>query len=141
MNKISTDQKQTVQKSITPSKMSLARKIFLFSLITLISGLIGYFTFWNHWIRYIFAHIGALGIIGFFACLAGTIAARKGLSYKKAVLLGFFPPIILGIIADYLVDPPRESWLPSSCGGIVSLGVALIVVIIYFFAKERKENK
>lgn len=123
------------------SKMSLARKLFLFSLITLIFGLIGYFTFWNHWIRYIFAHIGALGIIGLFACLAGAIAERKGLSYKKAVLIGFFPPIILGIIADYLVDPPREGWLPSSCGGIVSLGVALIVVIIHFFAKKRKENE
>ncbi len=121
--------------------MSLARKIFLFSLITLISGLIGYFTFWNHWIRYIFVHIGAMGIIGLFACLAGTIAVRKGLSYKKAVLIGFFPPIILGIIAVYLVDPPRESGLPSSCGGVVSLGVALMVVIIYFVAKERKVNR
>ncbi len=83
-------------------------------------------------------HIGALGIIGLFACLTGAIAEKKGFNYKNAVLLGFFPSIFIGIIADYLVDAPRENGLPSSCGGIVSLGVALIVVIIYLIAKERK---
>lgn len=114
-------------------------KLILISLITLIIGLVGYFAFWNNWTRYIFAHVGALGIIGLFACFAGIIAARKGLSDKKAVLLGFFPPIILGIIAVYLVDPPKEGVMPSSCGGIVSLGIALIVVIIYLAVKERKK--
>jgi hypothetical protein len=137
VNELSTEKKQTIQKSRTNSGMSLARKIFLFSLITLISGLIGYFAFLNHWVRFIFAHIGALGIIGLFASLAGFIAGRKNLNYKKAVLVGFFPPIILGIIADYLVDPPRENGLPSSCGGIVSLAIALIVIIIYFVAKKK----
>lgn len=88
--------------------------------------------------RYIFAHIGALGIISLFACLAGAIAEKKGLNYKKAVLLGFFSSIFFGIIAVYLVEPPRENGLPSSCGGVVSLGVALIVVIIYLIANKRK---
>ena len=138
VNKLSTEKKHVVQKNRTDSEVSLAKKIFLFSLIALISGIIGYFTFWNHWIRYIFAHIGALGIIGLFAYLAGIIAVRKSLNYKNAVLLGFFPPIILGIIADYLVDPPRENGLPSSCGGVVSLAVALIVVIIYSVVKGKK---
>ena len=114
-------------------------KIILISTITLIFGLIGYFVFSNHWIRYIFAHVGALGIIGLFAWLAGTIAARKGLNDKRAVIIGFFPPVIIGIIAVYLVDPPKEGVMPSSCGGIVSLAVALSVVIIYLAIKERKK--
>ena len=114
------------------------KKIFIFSVVTLIFGLIGYLIFWNHWLKYIFVHIGALGILGFFACFAGSIAKRKGLNYRKAVLYGFFHPIVLGIIADYLVDPPRANGLPSSCGGIVSLAVALIVVIIYLTAKKKR---
>lgn len=122
----------------TKLKMTFTKKIFILSIITLIIGLIGYFIFWNHWTRYIFAHIGALSIIGLFACLAGAIAEKKRLNYKKAVLLGFFPSILLGIIADYLIDPPRENGLPSSCGGVVSLSVAIIVVIVYLIAKDRK---
>ena len=118
--------------------MTFLKKIFTLSIITLIIGLIGYFTFWNHWIRYIFTHVGALGIIGFFACLAGVIAKKKKFNYRKAVLLGFFPSIFLGVIADYLIDLPRENGLPSSCGGVVSLCVAIIVVIIYLLVKKRK---
>ncbi|MCK4663211.1 MAG: hypothetical protein KAT68_10120 [Bacteroidales bacterium] len=121
--------------------MTFTKNIFILSIVTLITGLIAYFIFWDHWTRYIFAHIGALGIIGLFAYLAGTIAEKKGLNYKKAILLGFFPSILLGIIADYLIDTPRENGLPSSCGGIVSLCVALIVVIIYFIAKQREISK
>lgn len=113
-------------------------KLKLISLVTIISGVIGYFAFWNHWIRYIFAHVGALGIIGLIAWFAGIIAARKGLNVKRAVLLGFFPPVILGIIAVYLVDPPSEGLIPSSCGGVVSLGIALIVVIIYLAVRKRR---
>ena len=114
------------------------KKLFLFSLIMLTFGSMGYFTFGDHWMRYFFAHLGALGVIGLFSCLAGSIAARKGFSYKRAVLSGFFSPIILGIIAAYLIDPPKKEWVPSVCGGAVSLGVALMVVIIYFALKERK---
>ena len=131
---------EKLQSNFENSKMTFAKKIFLLSIITLIFGLIGYFIFWNHWIRIIFAHIGALGIIGLFACLTGAIAEKKGLNYRNAVLLGFFPSIFIGIIADYLVDPPGEYGLPSSCGGVVSLGVALIVVVIYLIAKKRKTS-
>ncbi len=119
--------------------MTLTKKIFIFSIDALILGILGYFIFFDHWLRYILVHIGALGVIGLFACLTGAIAAKKGLNYKKAVLLGFFSPILIGIIADYLIDPPRENGLPSSCGGIVSLGVALIVVIIYYIIKKTEK--
>ena len=93
---------------------SMRSKVILFSLITLIIGSIGYFVIWSHWIKYIFAHIGAVGIIW------------------------LFPPLILGIIAVYLVDPPKQGVLPESCGGIVSLGTALIVAIMYLATKKRK---
>jgi hypothetical protein len=112
-------------------------KIIIVSTTALIIGLMGYFVFLNHWIKYIFAHVGALGVIGLFAWIARTIAARKGLNEIRALIIGFFPPVIFGIIAVYLVDPPKEGLIPSSCGGIVSLGIALIVVIIYLAAKKR----
>ena len=128
----------TVHKSRTNPKMTFVKMILILSIITLIIGLIGYYIFWSHWTRYIFVHIGAFGIIGLFACLAGLIAEKKGLNYKKAAILGFFPSILIGVIADYLVEPPRENGFPSSCGGVVSLGVAIIVVIIYLIAKGRK---
>ena len=121
--------------------MTFVKKIFVLSIMTLMIGLVGYFIFWNHWIRYIFAHTGALGIIGLFACLAGAIAQKKGLNYRKAVLLGFFPSIFLGVIADYHLDPPKENGLPSSCGGVVSLSVAIIVVIIYIIKSNHFKNK
>lgn len=121
--------------------MTFKKKILLLSKITVVFGLIGYFIFWSHWIRYVFVHIGALGIIGLFACLTGTIAEKKGLNYRNAVFIGFFPSILIGIIADYLIDTPRENGLPSTCGGLASLSVALIVVILYLMAKERKVSE
>ena len=121
--------------------MALEKKLLILSFTTLAVGLVGYFIFWNHWIKIIFAHAGALGLIGLLACLAGRIAAKKGFSYKKAFFLGFFPPIVLGIVADYLVDPPRPNGLPSSCGGVVSLGVVFVTIIIYSLAKSRTKRE
>ena len=124
----------------TDQNMTLASKIFILSLITLILGLFGYFIFWNHWIRYIFAHIGALGIIGIFAFLVGIIADKKDFSFRTAASITFYPSIIIGIIADYIVDPPRESGLPSSCGGIVSLAYVIIVTITYLMINKKNSK-
>lgn len=120
---------------------SMRFKILLISLTFLVSGMLGYFVYWNQGIRYIFAHVGALGIIGLFSWLAGTLAARKNLHEKRAVLFGLIPPVVLGIAAVYLVDPPEKGIMPSSCGGIVSLGIASIVIILYLFKKPSKDKE
>jgi hypothetical protein len=117
---------------------NLAKKILIASIITFLLGLIGYFIFHDNWVKYIFAHVGALGILGLFACLTGAIARKKRFKYRNAVLISFFPPIFIGTIADYLIDPPRPNGLPSSCGGSVSLGVAIIIVIIYLIIRAKK---
>ncbi|MFC2151469.1 hypothetical protein ACFLSE_02995 [Bacteroidota bacterium] len=119
--------------------MTLLKKIFIISIVTLVLGLIGYFIFSNHWIKYIFVHIGAVGIIGLLAYLTSIIAKQKGLNYGKAFSFSFFPSVFLGIISAYLAGPPRENGLPLFCGGSVSLGLALIVVIIYLLLKKRKQ--
>jgi hypothetical protein len=120
---------------------SMKFKILLVSMIFFLLGIFGYVVFWDQGIRYIFAHIGALGIIGLFSWQAATLAAKKSLHEKRAVLLGFILPIILGITAVYLVDPPEKGIIPSSCGGIVSLGIASIVVIIYLVKKPTKDKE
>jgi len=116
--------------------MTFLKRVFILSTVTLIAGVICYFIFPDHWVKYIFIHIGALGLLGLLACIAGGIAEKKGLNYKRAVYLLFFSSLFLGIVIDYIVDPPRENGLPSSCGGIVSLGVASIVVVIYLLQKK-----
>lgn len=96
----------------------------------LIVGVIGYFTLHNLWISFIFAHVGGLGIIGLLGGLAGIMAKKKGYGYWNAFLLGFILPIILGVVAALLIQP-------ISCGGSPSLGVALLIVIIYSLTKRR----
>ena len=139
MDQLSGKQKQTVEAATKDPQKKLLRRMLIFSMTTLIFGLIGYFIFHTHWIRLVLVHVGALGVLGLLACLAGSIAGKKGFNCTKAVLWGFLSPIFFGIALDYLIDPPQENGLPSSCGGIVSLGVALVVVIIYFFRKSKKK--
>jgi hypothetical protein len=45
-------------------------KVLLFFLCLSVAGLAAYLTFANLWIRYVFAHIGGLGVIGLLACWA-----------------------------------------------------------------------
>ncbi len=101
-------------------------------------GFIGYFAFRNHWAVYIFAHIGALGVAGFFGCFAGAIAKSKGYQYGRALLFGSALPLILGIIVAYLVVLPRDNGLPGTCGGTIGLLVGILVVIGYALARRRK---
>jgi len=103
----------------------------------LVLGIAGYAVFASLWIRYVFAHIGGLGIIGLFGCWAGSIARKKGRSYWRAFFAGFVLPIILGIISVGVVYALGG----SGCGGIVSLFVAIIVILYYSLAKKRATGK
>jgi len=99
----------------------------------LVLGFAGYAVFASLWIRYIFAHIGGLGIIGLFGCWAGTIAKKKGHNYWKAFFVGLMAPSILGIISVGVVYALGG----HGCGGIVSLFIAIVVILFYSLSKKR----
>jgi hypothetical protein len=101
---------------------------------------IGYFAFREQWIGFIFAHIAALSIMGFYGCSAGAIAKMKGYSYWRAFQIGFILPIILGVISAFLLPAgPRN--LPLTCGGWTSLVVGIIIIVSYAFLKQRDNFK
>jgi len=99
-------------------------------------GLASYVVFAGLWVRYIFAHIGGLGVIGLIGCWAGSVAKKKGYSYWKAFFAGSVPPIMLGIISVGVVHTLGG----HGCGGIVSLFVAIAVVLYYHLAKKRGDS-
>ena len=109
--------------------------LFLF-LGLFVVGLAGYLLLHNYWVRYIFAHTGALGIVGLFGFWAGLVARKKGYSFWKAFLLGFALPTIIGILS-VLVVIVRGG---EGCGGSVSLAISIVVVIIYYLVKRRNIN-
>jgi hypothetical protein len=79
--------------------------------------------------------------MGFYGCLAGAIAKKKGYNYWRAFQIGFFLPIILGGISAFLLAPSGEGSLTLTCGGWVSLGAGIVVVISYSLIKKKKESK
>ncbi|HUU06584.1 MAG TPA: hypothetical protein VMZ49_11985 [Patescibacteria group bacterium] len=115
----------------------MKKLMFIFFGGLLAIGFAGYFVFSGQWLRYVFAHLGGLGIMGFLGLLAGTIAAHKGYSFKRAFLLGFALPTLLGIIAVAIVHLSGG----RGCGGIVSLAGAFLVIILYCFAKNKNAGK
>ncbi len=119
---------------------SSASNIQLVFLGLLSVSFIGYFAFREQWIGFIFAHIAALSIMGFYGCLTGLLAKRKGRNYWKAFRIGFFIPIILGVIAGFLLGPEEGSNLPLTCGGWISLAAGIIIIIPYLFIKQKNST-
>jgi lipopolysaccharide export LptBFGC system permease protein LptF len=134
MVKLKSEEKQIVPKKEPSNAIPIERRIPLFFLVMLIICTVSYFSLDTHWVENIFAHLGGLSIMGLLGCSAGTIAKKKGYGYWKAVLLVLFLPIILGIIAVSL-------FRPISCGGSISLAVAVLIVIIYSLVKHVDVNK
>ena len=99
----------------------------------LVIGLAGYVVFASLWIRYVFAHIGGLGIIGLLACWAGAIAEKKGRSYWGAFSLGLLTPIMIGTSSVGIVHTLGG----HGCGGIVSLAVAMAIILFCYLVKKR----
>lgn len=115
-------------------KVTIRARLLLISVVLIILGIAGYFIFHNFWIRYIFAHLGGLGLMVSFGFWAGCVAKKKGYSFLVAYLLGFLLPIILGILATLWVHLTGG----DGCGGILNITIALIVVIGYYLVRERK---
>lgn len=112
-------------------------KMLLLFLSIFVIGFGGYAVFASLWIRYVFAHIGGLAVIGLFGCWSGALARKKGYCYWRAFFLGFLPPIILGIISVFIIHALGG----HGCGGIVSLFFAVIVVFIYELVKKKAVYK
>ena len=111
--------------------------MLLLFLSLIVIGSAGYIVFANFWVRYVFAHIGGLGIIGLFACWAGTIAKKKGYNYWKAFFVGLMTPSILGVISVGVVYALGG----HGCGGIVSLFTAIVVIFFFSLSKNKYEGK
>ncbi len=141
MTELKTEEKQKVQKREPSNNIPLESKVQLFFLGLLSISFVGYFALRKLWIGFIFGHTAALSIMGFYGCLAGVIAKKKGYSYGRAFQIGFFLPIILGGISAFLFVPSGERSLPLTCGGWVSLAAGIVVVISYLFVKKRDTTK
>ncbi len=141
MTELKTGKKQKVQKREPNNNIPLESKVQLLFLGLLSISFVGYFALRKLWIGFIFGHTAALSIMGFYGCLTGAIAKKKGYSYWRAFQIGFFLPIILGGISAFLFVPESERGLPLTCGGWVSLAAGIVVVISYSFIKKRDNSK
>jgi hypothetical protein len=112
---------------------STTKWVLLLSLIILIVGCAGYFSLpRGQLIFYVFAHLGALGILGLIGGAVGVLAKRKGRSFSIAFLSGCLLPVVVGIVAV------AASGSQVSCGGSVSLAVALLVVVFYAIVNKKR---
>jgi len=127
---------EVLQREESSKYISLESKVQLVFLGLLSISFVGYFALQKLWVGIVFGHIAALSIMGFFGCLAGTIARSKGYSYRRAFHVGFFVPIVLGGISAFLLPAgPRE--LPVTCGGWTSLATGAVVVLVYALLKKK----
>jgi len=120
------------------NRVPIETKIHLLIMALLSVGFIGFFALQREWIGLIFAHTAALGIMGFYGSWAGALAKKKGYGFWKVFSIGFFLPIILGVISAFLFGPAGEKDLLITCGGWVALGSGLGVVIFFFFVKKKE---
>ncbi len=108
----------------------------LASLGLLIVGSTGYLSLRGESrIYYVFAHLGALGVIGLLAHATGLLAKKKRRSFWRAFFLAALFPIIAGIAAVLIFLLGEEGQL--YCGGSVSLAVAVLIVVFYLLAKKK----
>ena len=117
-----------------------AVKTFLLFLGLLLIGSTGYFVLRGHWAFYFFAHLGALGVMGLFGVAAAAVARKKGRSDRTAFLFGFAVPIVVGVVAVFLVRFLGEAGTPYYCGGSVSLMAAILIIGGYLFSRKRLEQ-
>ena len=114
----------------------IEKRMLLISISLFITGSIGYFSINRDlWVFYLFAHTGALGVLGLFGSLAGTLARRKFRGFWTAFSLGCLLPIISGIVAVLIFRIGVDGHL--YCGGSVSLAVALLVIVFYTLVRNK----
>jgi hypothetical protein len=112
----------------------IKRNAPLVLLMLLTVSIVGYFSTDIHWAEFTFAHLGGLFIIGLMGYFSGYIAKKKGYGLRNALLIGIILPIFFGFTAGFLIEP-------ISCGGSISLGVSVFIVIIYSIIKPKFLDK
>jgi hypothetical protein len=134
MVELETEEKQNSPQIESSNDIRIGKRILLISIATLIICSVGYFSIDGHWVEYVFAHLGGLSIIGLFGCCAGAISNKKGYGYWMAFILVMFLPLFIGTLAVLLFKP-------VSCGGSLSLAVAILIVTIYSIVKHSDSIK
>jgi hypothetical protein len=134
------EEKTNIFENDPLTRISLESKIQLLFLGLLSISFLFNYALRDELIGLIFAHTAALSIMGFYGCLAGAVAKKKGFSYGRAFLIGFFLPIISGVVSAFLIGPAEQINLPFTCGGWTSLAAGIVVVFVYVFAKKKDKS-
>jgi hypothetical protein len=109
-----------------------------YSLGSIVIGFAGGYMLHDGWLSFVLYHIGGLGAVALFACASAAIAAKNGYRYWMVWLTALLLPVILGLIAAYLLPPGDEGMRPAACGGSVSLGAGLILIIVWSVIGRRR---
>jgi len=127
------DRKRSVPEEGPSGGVGAAGRVLLLCVGLLVVGVAGYFAFRGLWVRYVFAHVGGLAIIGLLGCWAGVVAGKKGHGFWRGFLLAFVPPVVIGAVATLMVHLLGG----RGCGAVVSLPLAIAVVVFYYFARRK----
>ena len=117
---------------------AIARRTIWYSLGLIVIGFAGGYALREGWLSFVLYHIGGLGAIGLLACASAAIVEKNGYGYRRAWLISLALPLLLGLIAAYLVPPDDQATRPAACGGSVSLGVGLILVAVWGFIVRKR---
>ena len=110
-------------------------RLLLAAIFAIILGFFGFLISGHSTEGYVFAHVGGLGILSILGSLSGYLARKKGYGYGVAYFWGFAFPAITGIVAVVVI----HSTGGGGCGGIVSLTLGLLVVIVYTLIRPRTD--
>ena len=127
-------------RTLMQTGVEMARRIVWYSLGLMIVGFASGFALREGRLSFMLYHIGGLGAAGFLACASAAIARRKGYDYWRAWLLAFFLPLIVGLVAAYLVPPENNESRPAACGGSVSLALGLIFIAVWALMRRRRQS-
>jgi len=111
--------------------------VFLIAVGAVIVGIIGLFTFRGSLVGYLMAHFGAAGLTGVLAYLTALIARRKGYQFWRCFLIALFLPLALGVAAALGVFYIAHIGRSVACGGSVSLGLSILIILGYFLVRSK----
>lgn len=118
----------------------MARRVVLVSVGLMGVGFGGGYALADGWVSFVLHHVGALGASSLLACAAAVIASKKGYGFWRAFSYALCVPLLLGLVAAYLVPPGADEGRPAACGGPVSLPVALLFILTWALLKQRPER-
>jgi len=116
----------------------MARRMIWYSLGLIVVGFAGGLLLREGWLSFVLYHIGGLGTAGLLASIAAAIATKKGREFWRAWWPAFLVPILVGLVAAYLVPPGHHATRPAACGGSVSLALGLIFIAIWAVVRPRR---